>query len=109
MRACKILAITECLILVLTYKARYDSLWLPARYGYLRDMATCEILLLTRYDYLRGMAPCKILALSRLLFLVISPIQLYCLFARYGYLQDIASDAICYQGDMATYEILLQT
>ena len=40
MRACKILAITECLILVLTYTARYDSLWLPGRYGYLGDMAT---------------------------------------------------------------------
>ena len=33
MRACKILAITQCLILVLIYTARYDSLWLPARYG----------------------------------------------------------------------------
>ena len=109
MRTCKILAITECLILVLTYIARYDSLWLPVGYGYLRDMATCEILFLTRYGYLRGMAPCKILALSRFLFLVISPIQLYCRFARYGYLRDIASDTISYQEDMATREILLQT
>ena len=38
MRACKILAITQCLILVLIYTARYDSLWLPARYGCQRDI-----------------------------------------------------------------------
>ena len=38
MRAYKILAITECLILVLTYTARYDSLWLPAGYGCQRDI-----------------------------------------------------------------------
>ena len=79
-RACKILAITECLTLVLTYTARYDSLWLTERYGYLRDMRACKILAITeclilvltytarydslwlpeRYGYLRDMATCEI-------------------------------------------------
>ena len=59
----------------------------------LQDMATCNILLLTQYDYVLGMATCQIFAIGRFLFLVISPIQLYCLLARYGY-QEIASDAI---------------
>ena len=49
MRACKILAITECVILVLTYTARYDSVWLPERYGDLRDMHACKILAITGY------------------------------------------------------------
>ena len=79
----------------LTYPAilPVSEIWLPARYNYLRDMATREIWILTRYGYLRGMTTCKILAIGRFLFLVISPIPLYCLLARYGY-QEIASDAI---------------
>ena len=85
------------------------EIWLPARYGYLRDMAsdaichqgdmaTHEILLQTRLGYLRDMLAYKMLAISGFLFPVISPIQLYCLLARYDYLRD-----------MATREILLLT
>ena len=65
MRACKILGITECLILVLNYTARYDSLWLPERYSYLRDIATWEIWLPERYGYLKDMATCEICVPAR--------------------------------------------
>ena len=89
MRACKILARTECLILVLTYTARYDSLWLSARYGHLQDMATCKILLPERYGYLRDIA-------SHAIWLA----------ARYGSLQDISFKQIPISSDL-TYPSIL--
>ena len=91
MRACKILAITECLNVVLTYTARYDSLWLRARYGYLQDMATCEILLPERYGDLRDIASYAIW-----------------LAARYGSLQDISFKQIPISSDL-TYPATLPT
>ena len=96
MRACKILAITECLILVLTYTARYDSLWLPAVYGCQRDIT---------YS---GTS-----ASSDPIYPAILPDSEIWLSVRYGYLRDFASDAILlpasygYPVDIATCEILL--
>ena len=57
-------------------------------------MTTCDILILTLYGYLRGKTICKILATGRFLFLVISPIQLYCLLVRYGYVRDRITNKI---------------
>ena len=88
MRACKILAITKCLILVFTYTARYDSLWLPERYACLQDISFKQIPISSDLTYPAILPVCEIWLPARYCF------RRDLLLGRYGYSRDIASDVI---------------